>query len=175
MVPARIPQAVLKTSASRVLAGSMNQDRVRLESELIWRIQMKMRTNFALAALAFLPTLGFATTPTITSVSGTVQTGQTLTVTGTTMVDHNTSNWNMNGIDWNFEGASYGADGYDVPTDDNMGVCARISFCWYHLRFLRFGYSGTKAFDFTRVALGPVTSRTRRMLYLGLRQSGVWR
>lgn len=109
----------------RVLAGSMNQDRVRLESELIWRIKMKMCTNFALATLAFLPALAFATTPTITSVSGTVQTGQNLTVTGTTMVDHNTTGWDTSAA-WNFEGASYSADGWDAA-GDNTASC-QISY-----------------------------------------------
>jgi len=73
-----------------------------------------------LLILLLLPTLCWATTPTISNVSGTVTTGQTLTITGTTMMDHNTTNWNTTG--WNFEGANYGADGFDAG-GDNTGSC----------------------------------------------------
>lgn len=62
--------------------------------------------------------------PEIVSTSGVLSEGGILNISGSNMVDHNNSNWNMGGIDWNFEGINYAADGYDVPTDDNMGLCA---------------------------------------------------
>jgi len=55
--------------------------------------------------------------PTITSVSGTVQTGQTLTISGTSMVQEDRSNWDPllanNPNASGFEGASYAADGWE--------------------------------------------------------------
>lgn len=54
------------------------------------------------------------TTPTITNVSGTISTGQTLTITGTNMVDHDTTNWDTGHTEdrASFEGASLIADGW---------------------------------------------------------------
>ena len=54
------------------------------------------------------------TTPTISGVTGTVETGQTLTITGTNMVNEDKTNWNsafINGED-GFEGANATADGW---------------------------------------------------------------
>src|SRR5882762_2741125 len=74
---------------------------------------------FALAALSCLSALAIAATPTITSVLGTVQTGQTLTIAGTSMVQEDQTNWdaffktthpNASG----FEGPSITADGYEI-------------------------------------------------------------
>ena len=69
-----------------------------------------------LAILGCLPTLAFAVTPTITSVSGSVQTGQTLTIAGSSMVQENRSNWDPlftnNPNASGFEGSSLIADGY---------------------------------------------------------------
>lgn len=65
----------------------------------------------------FIPSLSLATTPTISNVTGTVNTGQTLTVTGANMVDLNQTNWKSGTGDadsWSFEGDSPEADGW-VP------------------------------------------------------------
>ncbi len=62
----------------------------------------------------------YAITPTISGVSGTVSTGQTLTVTGTNMEDENMTNWDTAG--WNFEGSNYSADGF-YPGGDNTVSC----------------------------------------------------
>jgi len=62
--------------------------------------------NFSVAASA----------PTISSVSGTVQTGQTLTVVGNSLNDEAKSNWDSffvnNPNAWSFEGSTPSADGY---------------------------------------------------------------
>lgn len=56
------------------------------------------------------------TTPTISNVSGTRATGQTLTITGTSMVDHDTTNWDSVFTEntASFEGANLAADGWDA-------------------------------------------------------------
>src|SRR6266581_2552099 len=50
-------------------------------------------TSYVLAALGFLPVFAFAVTPILTSVLGTVQQGQTVTITGTSMVQEDQSGW----------------------------------------------------------------------------------
>jgi hypothetical protein len=78
------------------------------------------------AILSFWPTLVLAITPTITNVSGTVATGQTLTITGSTMMDENKTDWRSDlktGTAYGFEGTfarnswiesnTYYADGSD--------------------------------------------------------------
>ena len=69
------------------------------------------------AVIGYLPALVFAVTPTVTAVSGTVQTGQILTVTGTSMVQEDRSNWDPflanNPNASGFEGASFTADGWE--------------------------------------------------------------
>ncbi len=65
------------------------------------------------------------TTPAITNVTGTVQTGQTLTITGTTMMDEDKTNWGtayQSGTKYGFEGESHEADGYDHAPDSNRGT-----------------------------------------------------
>ena len=57
------------------------------------------------------------TTPTISNVSGTVATGQTLTITGTNFANESTTNWDdyfvvTNPNAYGFEGTSPAADGY---------------------------------------------------------------
>lgn len=49
--------------------------------------------SFILAVFSCLPALAFAVTPTITSVAGTVQTGQTVTITGNNMMNEDMTNW----------------------------------------------------------------------------------
>lgn len=61
-------------------------------------------------------------TPTITSVSGTVSAGQTITITGTYMCDEDKTNWGtayQSGNKYGFEGTSYTADGYADAPDFN--------------------------------------------------------
>lgn len=68
-----------------------------------------------LTALGCLPALAFAVTPTITGTSGTLQTGQTLTIAGTSMVQEDQTNWDpmfANASTSGFEGTSLVADGY---------------------------------------------------------------
>lgn len=77
---------------------------------------MRIHSRFILAALASLPAVTFAATPTIPSVTGIVQTGQTLTIAGSGLNDETKSNWDSffttNASAWSFEGSSPGADGY---------------------------------------------------------------
>lgn len=73
--------------------------------------------------ILFLPAIALATTPTISNVSGTVATGQTLTITGAFMQDEAKTGWDPffvnNPNAWSFEGASPVADGYSAigPND----------------------------------------------------------
>lgn len=71
-----------------------------------------------LATIGCLPALAFAVTPTITGVSGTVQTDQTLTITGTSMIQEDRSNWDPLFINKplasGFEGTSLTTDGYQT-------------------------------------------------------------
>lgn len=62
----------------------------------------------------------YATTPTISGVSGTVSTGQTLTVSGSSMVDENKTNWLAGSGEYiNFQtGTAYGFEG-STPLDDD--------------------------------------------------------
>jgi len=81
----------------------------------------------AIAALSCLTTQAAATTPTIANVSGTVTTGQTLTITGTTMVDENRAGWASPS-----NGSSYGFEGGNVATDwefkvEGIGSAATVS------------------------------------------------
>ena len=60
-------------------------------------------------------------TPAITNVSGTITTGQTLTITGTTMMDEDNTNWLAmfkEGTAYGFEGTGYVADGYGLAPDE---------------------------------------------------------
>jgi hypothetical protein len=63
--------------------------------------------------------IGPVGSPVISSVSGAIQTGQTLTISGQNMLSQNTASWDQFYRDypnaWSFEGASYSADGYEVP------------------------------------------------------------
>jgi hypothetical protein len=63
-----------------------------------------------------IPVIAHATTPTVSNVSGTVATGQTLTITGTSMVDENKTNWDSffttHANAYSFEGSNAEADGY---------------------------------------------------------------
>jgi hypothetical protein len=74
-----------------------------------------------------LPFVASATTPTVSNVSGMIQTGQTLTVSGAHMVNENKTNWNnyMNGSAYpnayGFEGTSPTADFYS-----DMGTCTGV-------------------------------------------------
>ena len=75
----------------------------------------KINIFFLLAAFLMLPGFAFAAMPTISNVTGTVATGQTLTITGTNMVQEDTANWDSyykTGTAYGFEGSSFGADGY---------------------------------------------------------------
>ncbi len=64
----------------------------------------------------------FAATPTISSVSGTISSGQTITIAGANMVDENKTDWGSayrTGTKYGFEGSSYSADGYGEAPDMN--------------------------------------------------------
>ena len=65
----------------------------------------------------------FAVTPTIVSIAGTLQTGQTITITGTNMVNEVRTNWDPfftnNANASGFEGVNPGTDGYSTA-----GSCA---------------------------------------------------
>ncbi len=49
--------------------------------------------KFLILIICFLPSVAFAANPTISNVTGTVATGQTLTITGTNMMQLNETNW----------------------------------------------------------------------------------
>lgn len=66
-----------------------------------------------LALLLFLvPNLAFAVTPTVTGVSGTVATGQTITITGTNMINEETANRSWTTAQGDFEGSGPSADNF---------------------------------------------------------------
>jgi len=95
---------------------------------------------FYLAQFFYLPTIVSATTPTISNVSGAIQTGQTLTITGTTMMDEDKTNWDttggvnlQSGPAYGFEGSSFTSDGYEFTSDgvDQNGVdchCVSVGY-----------------------------------------------
>ena len=78
----------------------------------------------SMAFFLFLPMIGYAAQPVITSVTGTVQNRQILTITGSNMIDEDKTNWdsfftsheNASG----FEGASPAEDGYIIPNSPGM-------------------------------------------------------
>lgn len=78
-----------------------------------------MKTFFLLAVFLLLPFSASATTPTISNATGTLATGQTLTITGTNMAQEVKTNWDSffttNPNASGFEGASQSADGYSPP------------------------------------------------------------
>lgn len=71
------------------------------------------------------------TTPTISSVTGTVASGQTLTITGTSMVQQDTTNWDAffkttHPNASSFEGASITADGYLLSADSVLDYTTAV-------------------------------------------------
>lgn len=80
-----------------------------------------------IAAILFLLISGIAnaTTPTVTNVTGTITTGQTLTITGTYMVDEDNTNWLTTGTDVNFKSSAYGFEGTSNTLDNycDAGYC----------------------------------------------------
>src|SRR6266516_2760708 len=88
-------------------------------------------TSYVLAALGFLPVFAFAVTPILSSVLGTVQQGQTLTLTGTSMVQEDQSSWVsffQNHPDASgFEGAgTLSSMGYDTANDAGWAIDTSI-------------------------------------------------
>jgi hypothetical protein len=75
-------------------------------------------TFIVLASLVSVPTISFATTPTISNVSGTISSGQSLTISGANLMDENKAYWVTSpvnfasGSGYGFEGASPKADCY---------------------------------------------------------------
>lgn len=60
------------------------------------------------------PSAVFATTPTITNITGSVATGQALTISGSSLMDEDSSNWDgfFSPTVAGFEGANWSTDGY---------------------------------------------------------------
>jgi len=88
-------------------------------------------TSYVLAALGFLPVFAFAVTPILSSVLGTVQQGQTVTITGTSMVQEDRSGWVsffQNHTDASgFEGAgNLSSMGYDTAHDADWTIDTSI-------------------------------------------------
>lgn len=81
----------------------------------------RLATTAALALTLLIPGVSFAATPTIANVSGTVATGQTLTVTGASMMDEDKTSWEA--TDLNFLGSAYGFEG-PSPAADGYGIGA---------------------------------------------------
>ncbi|MBI5544433.1 MAG: fibronectin type III domain-containing protein [Deltaproteobacteria bacterium] len=78
-----------------------------------------MRTCLLAAALLS-ASAGYAATPTIDSVTGTVASGQTLAITGTNLVQEDKTNWQAGfKTAYGFEGSSYTEDGWALPGDIN--------------------------------------------------------
>jgi hypothetical protein len=79
-----------------------------------------------LATASCVPALALATPPTINSVSGTMQSGQALTITGANMLNEDRTNWdpfflkNVNAS--SFEGTNPAADGYSAPGSPTGGT-----------------------------------------------------
>jgi len=80
-----------------------------------------VRNSFTFIIIILLwPVVLFATTPSISEVTGTISQGQTLTISGATMVDEDKTNWGTaykSGTKYGFEGTSYTADGYGEAPD----------------------------------------------------------
>jgi hypothetical protein len=76
-----------------------------------------LRLRRLAVVVACLPAVSLAATPTVTSILGTIQTGQILTLTGTSMVDEDRSNWDPFFVNTpaasGFEGANFKADGWE--------------------------------------------------------------
>jgi hypothetical protein len=78
----------------------------------MYRVFNKKRFWIILVALLMAPGISFATTPTISGVTGTISAGQTVTISGSNMVDSNTANWSYTESQGSFEGANYTADSW---------------------------------------------------------------
>ena len=80
----------------------------------------KINIFFLLAAFLMLPGFAFAAMPTISNVSGTVATGQTLTINGTNFVQESKTDWHpfwTSGSGYGFEGSSPSSDGYSADSN----------------------------------------------------------
>ena len=106
-------------------------------------------TSYVLAALWCLPALSFAATPTIINVTGTVQTGQTLTILGTNMVQEDRTNWDPLFINnpnaSGFEGTSPAIDRYDAVGCASYDVITKLM----GLQSIRLHDSGQHIHDYT--------------------------
>lgn len=84
----------------------------RIRTDSVRRILRRLLT-----VLGCVPAIGLAATPTVTSVLGSVQTGQIVTITGTSMVSEDRSNWDPFFLSTpsasGFEGANFNADGWE--------------------------------------------------------------
>ena len=69
----------------------------------------KSRIPFLLATFLILPSFVFAATPTISNVTGTVATGNTLTIAGSNLSSENTSGWQWSSAFGGFETGTAGA------------------------------------------------------------------
>lgn len=80
-----------------------------------------MKKLITLLAILGLTNVAFAAIPTISNVTGTVNTGQTLTVTGANMVQEVTTNWypNWSNHQGDFEGSSPSANGFLAMTGES--------------------------------------------------------
>lgn len=70
----------------------------------------------------FFPVLLFATTPSITNVTGGISNGEIVDINGSYMVDEDKTNWGtsyQSGTKYGFEGIDYLSDGYFIAPDAN--------------------------------------------------------
>jgi hypothetical protein len=76
----------------------------------------KTKLLFFLAAFLLLPFSAYGATPTISNVTGTIATGQTLTISGTNMLNESKTNWDSffttHANAYGFEGSNAEDDGY---------------------------------------------------------------
>lgn len=128
-----------------------------------------VKSKFIFIAILCLAFLGFvntshATTPTISNVSGSVATGQTITVSGANMVNEDHTNWgsffsthpNASG----FEGSTYLADGYTLvnPAITCDGTLA--TRCWRPVYDTGIKLMGNKSIKFHVESIDNDTSKS---------------
>lgn len=87
-------------------------------------MRITLKPTLLISLFALLPLLAYAD-PTISSVTGTVGQGNTLTINGTLLLNENNTNWLAEfrtGTKYGFEGASYLADDYFVAPEHDYGT-----------------------------------------------------
>lgn len=92
-----------------------------------------VRNSLVALLILLCPVCLFATTPSISNVTGTVSQGQTLTISGSTMVDEDKTNWinatSNDGPDFT-SGTSYGFEGSGPCNSDGSCSAGQDKYYW---------------------------------------------